>query len=91
MTALDAHARHLLNHYAAPLVQAIRMQPAGVAFAPLRVLPDRDRDTVIMLLAAMVPADRDPYELLSWWTAQVVPEHHDLDGEAPRPLIIGGA
>lgn len=91
MTALDAHVAWLLNHYAAPLVQAVRLVTPARAIIPYRTLTGIDRDTATILLAAMVPADRDPYELLSWWTAPVVPEHHDLDGEAPRPLIIGGA
>jgi len=84
----DDHARHLLVHVAAPLIQAVHMQPADTAIRPWRDLTDRDRETVVLLLAAICPPDRDPERQLRWLTDRPRPEHCDEDTEAP-PLRVG--
>lgn len=83
----NTHARHLLTHAVGPLIQAVRMMPADDAIALWRALDQADRETVVLLLAAVAPADRDPERELSWLTGPVIPEHSDLSVEAPRPLV----
>ncbi len=89
MTAADVLARDLICHIAAPLVQAVRTQPAGVAVQPLRGLSRAELEATAVILAGMVDHREDPMELLAWLTSKPWPEHHDLDTEAPAPLRIG--
>ncbi len=89
MTALDAHVRGLITHHAAPLIQAIRTLPASQAIKIWRELGERDREIVVIVLAAICPANRDPFEELRWLTDKVRPEHSDVYTESPAPLRIG--
>jgi len=76
------------------LVGAVRrFDPAGVAEAieAARAMPD---GALTVLLAAMVPWDKAPTELLAWWTRRA--DYQKLVGAGVDPatamtLIEGGA
>lgn len=87
MTALDNLARDLLNHVAAPLTHAVRIQQPAEALAAWRALTEQERETVVLLLAGMVDIHEEPEDALSWLTRPVMPEHSDVWTESPRPLI----